>query len=403
MWGGEIVKKIITMVGTSIFENYMEANKKDYTFKNYFDDLRDRDSNQYKDEQYRVNYLKREINNWLHNDKRFISNASAEIKSIEKLKEFYKDNFEIYLLASDTILSKLAGEIIKENLNQKFEKMNIYLEGVEDLQVKDSNRFKTGMQNLINKIYSITNEYFGNVVINITGGYKATIPYLTILGQVSRCPLYYIFENTNTLIEIPYIPIDLKWDLFEKHEAFFARLEMEEVSEIKGGNEDDYNDVMSLLEKADDMYALNPLGIVLWERYKQRYSIFYISEIAKSYIESDPNYKRIAEKSFIELKRRISQNPEDPDLNHKLSGVDFKDFKVFKHKEENLQIRILYTTNERNTRYATKEIDIYIGLLRIGSDVHNVENEYVKDFENNRGKIDATDDYKSYRIEKERK
>jgi len=391
------------MVGTSIFENYMEANKKDYTFKNYFDDLRDRDSNQYKDEQYRVNYLKREINNWLHNDKRFISNASAEIKSIEKLKEFYKDNFEIYLLASDTILSKLAGEIIKENLNQKFEKMNIYLEGVEDLQVKDSNRFKTGMQNLINKIYSITNEYFGNVVINITGGYKATIPYLTILGQVSRCPLYYIFENTNTLIEIPYIPIDLKWDLFEKHEAFFARLEMEEVSEIKGGNEDDYNDVMSLLEKADDMYALNPLGIVLWERYKQRYSIFYISEIAKSYIESDPNYKRIAEKSFIELKRRISQNPEDPDLNHKLSGVDFKDFKVFKHKEENLQIRILYTTNERNTRYATKEIDIYIGLLRIGSDVHNVENEYVKDFENNRGKIDATDDYKSYRIEKERK
>jgi len=403
LWGGEIVKKIITMVGTSIFENYMEANKKDYTFKNYFDDLRDRDSNQYKDEQYRVNYLKREINNWLHNDKRFISNASAEIKSIEKLKEFYKDNFEIYLLASDTILSKLAGEIIKENLNQKFEKMNIYLEGVEDLQVKDSNRFKTGMQNLINKIYSITNEYFGNVVINITGGYKATIPYLTILGQVSRCPLYYIFENTNTLIEIPYIPIDLKWDLFEKHEAFFARLEMEEVSEIKGGNEDDYNDVMSLLEKADDMYALNPLGIVLWERYKQRYSIFYISEIAKSYIESDPNYKRIAEKSFIELKRRISQNPEDPDLNHKLSGVDFKDFKVFKHKEENLQIRILYTTNERNTRYATKEIDIYIGLLRIGSDVHNVENEYVKDFENNRGKIDATDDYKSYRIEKERK
>ena len=65
---------------------------------------------------------------------------------------------------------------------------------ISDLQVKDSKRFIKGMRNLIDEIFEIADEYWGNVIMNITGGYKASIPYLTILAQLNGCPIYYILK-----------------------------------------------------------------------------------------------------------------------------------------------------------------------------------------------------------------
>jgi len=118
-------------------------------------------------------------------------------------------------------------------------------------------------------------------------------------------------------------------------------------------------------------------------------------------MENDPNHKRIAEKSFMELRRRLNLNPQDPDLNHRLSGVEFGEFKCFKHKEENLQVRILYKTEKTTTKYGSKEVDIYIGLLRIGQDAKNVESEYVEAFKNDFGKIKNQDIYGVLKLEKE--
>jgi len=398
------MKKVITMVGTSLFENYLDKNSDDTSFRNYLEDLRDKGTKEYGEEKDRISQIKKRINQWLSS--KILSDTSAEIKSLLKLNKSLQDSLEIYFLTSDTVISKVAGEILRETL-PKLSELNspkIYLDIIDDLQIKDRERFRLGIVNLINKIYKIAEEENGwweNIIINITGGYKATIPYLTILAQVNRRPIYYIFEETDVLIKIPYIPLDIKWSFFEKYENFFAQLERENVSKIKGIKEEDYDEVNSLLEKVDNLVRLNPLGIVLWERYKQRYSVFYVSELVRKYMESNGNYKRIAEKSFRELKRRLWSNLQDPDLNHRLSGVDLGEFKCFKHKEENLQVRVLYKTEERTTKYGSRKIDIYIGLLRIGQDVHNVESEYVKDFKNNLKKIKAQEIYEVLKLEKE--
>ena len=397
------MKKIITMVGASLFENYLDKNSDDTLLRNYLEDLRDKRTEEYEEEKDRINQIKKRINQWLSSEK-IIFSASAEIKSLLKLQKLLQDNLEIHLLASDTIISKIAGEILRETLSKLSELNNskVHLDVIEDLQVKDRDRFAhSGMVNLIRKTYKIADEYWESIVINITGGYKATIPYLTILAQVNRCPIYYIFEETDALIEIPYIPLDIKWSLFEKYEKFFAKIEREEVSEVERIEEKDYKEVNSLLERADNLVCLNPLGIVLWEKYKQRYDIFYVSELLKRYLESDANHKRIAEKSFRELKRRLSSNPQDPDLNHRLSRVELGEFRCFKHKEENLQVRVLYKTKEKTTKYGGEEVDIYVGLLRIGRDVHNVESEYVRDFKNNLEKIKDQKKYQVLKLEKE--
>jgi hypothetical protein len=83
-------------------------------------------------------------------------------------------------------------------------------------------------------------------------------------------------------------------------------------------------------------------------------------------------------------------------------GFDNREgFKCFKHKEENLQVRVLYKIKEWETKYGSKEFDIYIGNIKIGSDVHNVENEYVEDFKREMEKIRNIEQYKIYQVIKE--
>jgi len=399
------MKKVITMVGTSLFENYLEKLSNDGNFKRayeYFinnkikaDELdRERGRRENIEKSLRESYFK---NN---------QSASAEIKSLIKLKEELNEELEIYLLYSDTALSRLAAEILQRALSYFEDLKNCPIHSplkIKGLQIWNRGEFNEGMVNLIQTIEKISQGYWENVIINITGGYKATIPYLTILAQVNRCPIYYIFEDTETLIKIPFIPIDIKQSIFEKHKELFKKLEREEISELPQGlSEDERKDIFSLLEQTDNLYTLNPLGIILWEKYKKNFGIIYVSDLVQNYIGQDARRKVIFEKSAKELKRRYISNPNDPDLNHKIMDFDTREgFKCFKHKEENLQVRVLYKIKEWEARYGSKEFDIYIGNIKIGRDVHNVETEYVEDFKREMEKIRNIEQYKIYEIIRE--
>lgn len=392
------------MVGTSLFENYL-GNNNDTDFMNsykYFkdnkikaDDL-DKESN-------REENIKRNLNeSYFKNN----PDASAEIKSLIKLKEELNEDLEIQLLYSDSALSRLAAEILQNSLilYDGFKNCTVQQpKKIKKLQIWNRDDFNEGMVNLINTIDKISQGYCGNIIINITGGYKVTIPYLTILAQINRCPIYYIFEDTDALIKIPYIPIDINWQIFELHKDFFRKLEREEISELPQGlSEDERKDIFSLLEQSDNLYSLNPLGVILWGKFKKNFEIFYISDLVMSYINQNNRRKVIFEKSVKELKRRYSENPSDADLNHRIVNFDnVEGFKCFKHKEDDLQVRVLYKIKEWETRYGSKEFDIHIGNIKIGNDVHNVETEYVEDFKKEMEKIRNIDEYKIYEIKRE--
>lgn len=403
------MKKMITMVGTSIFENYKEKMK-NKDFENFCKELEERRSKDWDDERERIGIIRSEVIKWIKSQqwKNNISEISAEIKSILKLKEELRDMLEIYLLCSDTILSKLAGEILEEILPQIkildiANKDEIKVEVINGLQVWNRREFLEGMVSLINKIHRIANYNWQDMIINITGGYKATIPYLTILGQVHKCPIYYIFEDTDALIKIPYLPIDFNTKVFEENERFFLQLEKEGIRELDEKIKIN-PDIYSLLEFAGSYYTFNPLGLVLWNRYKSQFEIFYVSdEFEKYYENSDVKIKNIIEKSLLELKRRICENPTHPDLNHHLSNIELPEgFKIFKHKEENLQVRILYKNKEFETLYKSKELGVYVGLMAIGQEVHNAENEneYIENFEKHARKIEDISKYNLKKIKR---
>ena len=105
----------------------------------------------------------------------------------------------------------------------------VSIKAIEGLQVFDRVKLeREGLTNLVDEIYKLF-EYYSpdeeNVLLNITGGYKCIIPYLTILAQINRAPLFYINDETEELIKIPQAPLDIDWGMFEKYKNQILLLE----------------------------------------------------------------------------------------------------------------------------------------------------------------------------------
>lgn len=350
------MKKIITMIGTSIFENYFNKNK-DITNRDYYNRIKDKRAKERQDEKDREKYLRNGIEKWIKEEKDK-KNISAEIKSIIKLKEELNDKFEIYLLSSDTILSELAGEIIKNIIPQILDDIKeLKIKTIEGLQIWDRNEFEKGMERLITEIYSIAKEYWDDVIINITGGYKATIPYLTILAQINNCPIYYIFEDTDALIKIPNIPFSKEWFDWKKlkeYENFLEKLEhgiTEKSDYYSLINSDFYKNYSFLVwTDKDGLAELNPIGRIIYNKYKEKIFEFYTYDEIFSIIQSNKNLKELFEKQFSNKEQR--KNKTEEKNGHFVYDAGNNQLRIFYREIKNkIYIYKVFTNHDEYERY----------------------------------------------------
>lgn len=296
------MKKVITTVGTSLFTNYNEKNKT--TLNSDIQNEPYSEYNEWKDE---IDEIKEKLIHFAKND-----NSCAELTSIMKLKEKYGE-IEVYLIATDTIESVVVCEVLEEVLMEKdievkFDDTNI----IAGLQVDDYIKFKEGLLHLIQKLYQISEYYYENIVLNITGGYKAIIPYLTIFGQVNNTPLYYIFENSNELISIPQAPINVDWSLFQKYKNIvdalseIPQIDRWEVYKRENSIEDDFPDIIEFIEIDNKQHVtLNAIGEIFYEKFKN-YIIIEVLKGANFSKENAGNRLEI-EKAIKELHQRLQE------------------------------------------------------------------------------------------------
>ena len=135
--------------------------------------------------------------------------ASAELQSTYTILDGLEGNITVRLFASDTIASRLAAEILRDNQRVLGNRVSVEFDHANDvisgLQVTDPLEFQQdGVPNLKAWLSGISNdlEEDQNLAVNITGGFAATVPCLTIFGQENSVPLYYNFENSTTLINL---------------------------------------------------------------------------------------------------------------------------------------------------------------------------------------------------------
>ncbi|RMF58781.1 MAG: putative CRISPR-associated protein [Calditrichaeota bacterium] len=233
--------------------------------------------------------LRKKIQPWIRNQE----SAAAEIYSLLKLQKKVGKQLEVYLLASETILSRLAVEILYEELqnHQQIKSVNFdpKVDVIPGLQVADPSYFRdTGLLNLMKRINDIVDNAPKKAIINMTGGFKAVVPFLAIYGQLYGVPTYYIFEEAEELIQIPEFPINFDFSLVEDYYTAFEDANKGNVDKLKTKSaflinlDNDPGKAEKLLENfvrrqlfkiaETEKVSLTVYGKLLFEYFKTNYS-----------------------------------------------------------------------------------------------------------------------------------
>ena len=358
---------VITPVGTSLFTNGSETNNQIQTG---FGRIEDKPASEWDNNSRYINALKTHSETFIRDQK---TSASAELQSTAVIQDKLRDNIIVYLLASDTIASRLAAEILMDQINppqsilgeQVTAKFNAYpaeggIDVIRNLQVEDSVSFsREGMPNLFQRINYIKNWEAGgsqNLAINITGGYGATLPYLTIFAQLEGVPLYYNFEGQEELITIPRVPLTINSDLIESHAGVLSQIadHMDDRTHwrvFKSKNEQAVRELDAFIWEDDALGAeLSPMGNIFWNDYlKSHFIVNLPSSMSRGAIDEvirelyrklhdalSPQY--LAPASCYKRLRKLEHNH---DLNH-TGQVNGQDIFIFKSTDHG-QVRLMYT------------------------------------------------------------
>lgn len=363
--------KVITTVGTSLFENYIEKNPKQIDDK--YPELINKEFSEWDNYKTYIKSIKEKISLLNYSD----PNISAEVKSILKIKGSVNDDIKIYFICSDSILTKLAADCISAELKVNgisFEESRI----VDNLNTKEHLEFELkGLTNLIDKIEGICNGYFGDVILNVTGGYKGTVPYLTIWAQLNSVPIKYIFENSESLITIPNAPIDINLGMFEKYSNVFIKLDntvkQSKTEFIRENNL--YGDfpkefIQEISEDENYLLGLDPIGKIFWDRYNN----FDVVEIpmGSKFFNEEANKKSGVTSAIKELIKRLKlidnfETIVNQDLKHAALNEN-----TWIYKHSNPQVRLHY-------KYQSKKLIIYNYYFKPQNE--NYSTSFAKEFE----------------------
>lgn len=292
------MKIIVTPVGLSLFSNFFDPDKGRGSegLKQHFKTLQDNRAEQAPQYARQIEKLRQGV---VSSGFACRADACAEISSVPKIVEELKKtsldetDFQVQLIASDTALSCLAAKIISspEVCNTHFKNMTVCFDETRDvikgLLVTEKQSFEEeGLGHLFHYLTEINTgdkTYEDVVVLNISGGYKGAIPYLTIFGQVYNPELFYMFEGSQDLIEIPRLPVDYDFTLFDEYYEALKLLEGDQTlntAEFKQGlskGQQFQQTDLDALEKEkhviikDGKIRLTIIGKLLLKRYKDLY------------------------------------------------------------------------------------------------------------------------------------
>jgi hypothetical protein len=164
----------------------------------------------------------------------------------------------------------LCGEFLKEYLIRRFNSQSEIIR-VKGLQVDCCSTFQSeGIKGLGKVIRDELNNLKGQeVILNLTGGFKATIPYLSLFGMLYNLPIYYIFEEKDELIEIPPVPVKYNVETIKTLIEYFIKIEVN--TSIKATILEPVlsNENKIFFQKEGNEYTTSFFGDMFWNKYKE--------------------------------------------------------------------------------------------------------------------------------------
>lgn len=260
--------------------------------------------------------------------------SSAEVNTLFRMGLSKEDR--VVFLCSDTEDGKITAEVLAKDL-EKRRGCRCVVKPIRGLQTNDGHLFnQEGIPNLTDTIINECENHRGSfqTVLIATTGFKATIPYLTLIGMVFNLPIRYIFEHSENVIELPPIPIEFDKERLKRLEPVIDKLMVDlitvaEFRQLTGYTyEEVERDAQDILLKEDNFVMLRPVGRILYQRYLQTkgYKI-YIHLKVKKKLDSG-QYNRLSfEGYFDKMKDPIHlQSKLHPEVKQK-GRVDLECYK----------------------------------------------------------------------------
>nr|WP_238718471.1 putative CRISPR-associated protein [Petrachloros mirabilis] len=194
---------------------------------------------------------------------------SAEIHSLVRIG--IDKGSRILLLASETIDGQACALALKKYLESYWKGIDVQTKKIEGLQVQNADRFRQqGVINFIKEAIAEIDCHGNNVILNPTGGYKALVPYMVLLGMIKSVKCNYIFERSTSLLELPPLPIEFDRNQFEVHKELFEQIERDSsISKQDWGDKVSYEDrswFEPLVEEmGDNQITLSAAGFLFLE------------------------------------------------------------------------------------------------------------------------------------------
>lgn len=235
-----------------------------------------------------------------------LASFSAEIASLHQLKPQALDNEadKVILIVSETPECAFSGivngkfiihmrrgtsdpegdAIIFEQSKDVFFCDNVEIKIVEGLQVEKGGEFVSrGIKNLfvfVSKKIKEEGASYDEVIFNITGGYKGTIPYFTLFGMLYQGreiedkrikPLVkYLYEKSKDIITLPNLPVAFDLPTWRDYRGVIGAMELLEKEQAEIFLK--YvlpPQVSGLFDLQDSKYKINPYGEELKSRYQE--------------------------------------------------------------------------------------------------------------------------------------
>ena len=199
----------IITCGTSLLRNFA-VSLSGSPLLNKYPELRDKLENPSESEKFLRSLnnedkmeLKMEMLKYLQGDPK---RASAELNSLLSYVEQIKGKrpsqlsevvSEVHLFRSDTESGKLASDVLSDYLNSLGVSVSVHT--VKGFGSED---FSEAVRNLVRSVRDVVKRS-KNVVLNLTGGFKAETAAMAVLASESDLNQYYIHESSRKVVMFP--------------------------------------------------------------------------------------------------------------------------------------------------------------------------------------------------------
>ena len=153
--------------------------------------------------------------------------ASAETNTLHHVE--IDENDRLFLLYTDTPESKFCARCLLEHYQQTQHLQHVELRQIAELGYH-AHRFERGLHSLVDIVIRLVQEANNGqhpVILCATGGFKAEIAFLNLIGVLLGVEVVYIHEQFRELVRLPRLPLAWNTEVVVKNRDFFEWIDGE--------------------------------------------------------------------------------------------------------------------------------------------------------------------------------